>query len=218
MENQITILIADDHPIVRQGLRQTIEEDRRLTIVAEAGNGQEAIAEIELHAPHVTILDVDMPVMNGFDAARTIRERGLATEIIFLTMHRDEDMFNEAIDLGAKGFVLKDSALADIVECIKTVAASKHYASHALTSFLINRGRRANDLTEKQPSINDLTPTERRVLKLIAEGRTSREIGEQLFISPRTVEKHRENICQKLDLQGSHSLYKFALSHRTELL
>lgn len=218
MENQITILIADDHPIVRQGLRQTIEEDRRLTIVAEAGNGQEAIAAIELHAPHVTILDVDMPVMNGFDAARTIRERGLATEIIFLTMHRDEDMFNEAIDLGAKGFVLKDSALADIVECIKTVAASKHYASHALTSFLINRGRRANDLTEKQPSINDLTPTERRVLKLIAEGRTSREIGEQLFISPRTVEKHRENICQKLDLQGSHSLYKFALSHRTELL
>ena len=218
MENQITILIADDHPIVRQGLRQTIEEDRRLTIVAEAGNGQEAIAEIELHAPHVTILDVDMPVMNGFDAARTIRERGLATEIIFLTMHRDEDMFNEAIDLGAKGFVLKDIALADIVECIKTVAASKHYASHALTSFLINRGRRANDLTEKQPSINDLTPTERRVLKLIAEGRTSREIGEQLFISPRTVEKHRENICQKLDLQGSHSLYKFALSHRTELL
>lgn len=212
--NEITIIIADDHPIVRQGLRQVIEEDLRLRVVAEANNGQEAIDAIERHSPNVTILDVDMPVMNGFDAARGIREKGLKTEIIFLTMHRDEDIFNEAIDLGAKGYVLKDSALADIVECVKAVAASEHYASHALTSFLINRSRRAIGLTEKQPSINDLTPTERRVLKLIAENLTTKEIGEQLFVSPRTVEKHRENICQKLGLQGSHSLLKFALSHK----
>jgi len=121
-------------------------------------------------------------------AARAIRQKGLATEIIFLTMHRDEEMFNEAIDLGAKGFVLKDSALADIVECIKTVASSEHYASHALTSFLINRSRRAIELTAKQPSIKDLTPTERSVLKLIADNLTTKAIGEQLFISPRTVE------------------------------
>jgi DNA-binding NarL/FixJ family response regulator len=133
-------------------------------------------------------------------------------------MHRDEDLFNEAIDLGAKGFVLKDSALSDIVECIKTVAQSEHYASRALTNFLINRSRRALRLTEKQPSINDLTPTERRVLKLIAENLTSKEIGEELFISPRTVEKHRANICQKLKLQGSHSLLKFAVFHKSELL
>ncbi|MEQ1606560.1 MAG: response regulator transcription factor [Pyrinomonadaceae bacterium] len=212
--NEITIIIADDHPIVRQGLRQVIEEDRRLHVVAEANNGREAIEAIETHSPHVTILDVDMPVMNGFDAARVIREKGLKTGIIFLTMHRDEDIFNEAIDLGAKGYVLKDSALTDIIECIKTVAASEHYASHALTSFLINRTRRAIGLTGKQPSITDLTPTERRVLKLIAENLTTKEIGEQLFVSPRTVEKHRENICQKLGLQGSHSLLKFALSQK----
>jgi len=212
--NEITIIIADDHPIVRQGLRQVIEEDLRLRVVAEANNGTEAIEAIERYLPNVTILDVDMPVMNGFDAARVIREKGLRTEIIFLTMHRDEDIFNEAIDLGAKGYVLKDSALTDIIECVKTVAASEHYASHALTSFLINRSRRAVGLIEKQPSINDLTQTERRVLKLIAENLTTKEIGEQLFISPRTVEKHRENICQKLGLQGSHSLLKFALSHK----
>jgi len=212
--NEITIIIADDHPIVRQGLRQVIEEDLRLRVVAEANNGTEAIEAIERYLQNVTILDVDMPVMNGFDAARVIREKGLRTEIIFLTMHRDEDIFNEAIDLGAKGYVLKDSALTDIIECVKTVAASEHYASHALTSFLINRSRRAVGLIEKQPSINDLTQTERRVLKLIAENLTTKEIGEQLFISPRTVEKHRENICQKLGLQGSHSLLKFALSHK----
>ena len=218
MDNEITIIIADDHPIVRKGLREVIEEDARLRVVAEANNGREAIEAIEQFAPQITILDVDMPLVNGFEAAREIKSKKLKTEIIFLTMHRDEDLFNEAIDLGAKGFVLKDSALNDIIECIKTVAASEHYASHALTKFLINRSRRAIQLTEKQPSINDLTPTERKVLKLIAENLTSKEIAEQLFISPRTVEKHRQNICQKLDLQGSHSLLKFALSNKSKLL
>ncbi len=217
MNDEITIVIADDHPIVRQGLRQTIEEDERLRVVAEVSDGQKAVEAVELHAPRVTILDIDMPVMNGFEAARAIRDKGLPTEIIFLTVHKDEEIFNEAIDMGAKGFVLKDSALTDIIECIKTVATSEHYASHALTSFLINRSRRVIELTEKQPSIKDLTPTERQVLKLIAENLTTKAIGEQLFISPRTVEKHRENICQKLNLQGSHSLLKFALSHKSEL-
>jgi DNA-binding NarL/FixJ family response regulator len=159
-----------------------------------------------------------MPVMNGFEVVREIKSRKLKTEIIFMTMHRDEDMFNEAIDLGAKGFVLKDSALSDIVECLKAVAANNHYTSHSLTSFLINRSRRAIRLTEKQPSINDLTPAERKILKLIAENLTSKEIGEKLFISLRTVEKHRENICQKLNLQGSHSLFKFAVQHKSQLL
>ncbi len=218
MSNEITIILADDHPIVRKGLREVIEEDKRLRVVAEANNGREAVEAIEKFSPQVTILDIDMPVMNGFETAREIKRRKLKTEIIFLTMHRDEDLFNEAIDLGAKGFVLKDSALIDIIECVKAVAASEHYASHALTKFLINRSRRALGLTERQPTVNDLTPTERRILKLIAEDMTSKEIGEEIFISPRTVEKHRQNICQKLNLQGSHSLFKFAVQHKSELL
>jgi DNA-binding NarL/FixJ family response regulator len=218
MSNEITIILADDHPIVRKGLREVIEEDKRLRVVAEANNGREAVEAVEKFSPQVTILDIDMPVLNGFETAREIKRRKLKTEIIFLTMHRDEDLFNEAIDLGAKGFVLKDSALIDIIECVKAVAASEHYASHALTKFLINRSRRAVGLTERQPTVNDLTPTERRILKLIAENMTSKEIGEEIFISPRTVEKHRQNICQKLNLQGSHSLFKFAVQHKSELL
>lgn len=217
MEN-ITIILADDHPIVRKGLRETIEEESNLIVLAEVNNGQEAIEAIEEFSPTVTILDVDMPIMNGFDVAREIRSRKLSTEIIFLTMHCDEDMFNEAIDLEARGFVLKDSALSDIVDCIKVVASKNHYTSHAVTSFLVNRSRRALQLTEKLPSFNDLTPNERRVVKLIAEGFTNKEIGEQLFVSPRTVEKHRQNICEKLDLHGSHSLLKFAVQNRSKLL
>ncbi len=218
MSKQITIIIADDHPIVRKGLRETIEEESEFIVLTEVNNGQEAIEAIEKLSPIITILDVDMPIMNGFDVAREIKLRKLPTEIIFMTMHRDEDMFNEAIDLGAKGFVLKDSALSDIVDCLKAVASNSHYTSHSLTSFLVNRSRRAIGLAEKQPSINDLTPAERKVLKLIAENLTSKEIGEQLFISLRTVEKHRENICQKLNLQGSHSLFKFAVQNKSQLL
>ena len=217
MTDEITIVLADDHPIVRKGLRDVIEEDPKLRVVAEANNGREAIQAAEKHNPRITILDVDMPGANGFEAARSIRAKKLSTEIIFLTMHNDEEIFNEAIDLGAKGFVLKDSALSEIVECIKTVSANRYFASPSLTSFLLNRSRRAINLAERQPAISDLTPTERRVLKLIAENLTSKEIGEALFISPRTVEKHRENMCQKLNLQGSHSLFKFAVSHRSEL-
>src|ERR1051325_5888025 len=164
MNNEITIVIADDHPIVRKGLRETIEDESKFMVVAEVKNGQEAIEAIERFAPQITILDIDMPVMNGFEAAREIKAKKLTTEIIFLTMHRDEDLFNAAIDLGAKGFVLKDSALADIVECIKAVASKNHFTSHALTSFLINRSRRSLQLTEKHPSIGDLTQTKRGVL------------------------------------------------------
>ncbi|MCW5960240.1 MAG: response regulator transcription factor [Pyrinomonadaceae bacterium] len=216
--NEITIILADDHPIVRKGLREVIEDDRRLKVVAEAGNGGDAVEAVERLKPHVIVLDIDMPVMNGFEAAREIKSRNILTEIVFMTMHRDEEMFNEALDLGAKGFVLKDSALDDIIECIKEVAADRYYASHSLTTFLMNRSRRAIGLSEKQPSINDLTATERGVLKLISENQSSKEIGEQMFISPRTVEKHRANICRKLDLRGSHSLIKFAVLNKSKLL
>ncbi|MDQ3750995.1 MAG: response regulator transcription factor [Acidobacteriota bacterium] len=125
---------------------------------------------------------------------------------------------NEAVNLGVKGYVLKDSALTDIVSCIKSVARGQHYTSSVLTSYLVKRSSRAAALTEEKTGIKDLTPTERRVLKLIAEYKTSKEIAEELFISYRTVETHRANICQKLDLKGSHVLIKFALAHKSELL
>jgi DNA-binding NarL/FixJ family response regulator len=215
MAHEIRILIADDHPIVRQGLRQAIEADSRFTILGEASNGRTALEQIQKLRPQIAILDIDMPDMDGFTVARELRARQLPVDIIFLTVHRDERFFHEALQLGTKGYVLKDSAVTDIVSSIRAVAAGEHFASPALTSFLIkNRGGSA---PAKANGLDDLTATERRILALIAEYKTSREIGDALHISHRTVQTHRTNICIKLDLRGSHALMKFALAHRSEL-
>ena len=214
---EIRIVVADDHPIVRQGLRQAIEAERGLKVVAEATDGLMALDQIKSLKPEVAVLDIDMPELDGFGVVRALRSERLDVEVVFLTIHRDEDFLNEAINLGAKGYVLKDSALTDIVNCVKLVASGQHYVSPALTNLLLNRQRRAASLSQRKPELKDLSPAERRVLKLLAEYKTSREIAAELFISHRTVETHRTNICNKLEIHGNHSLMKFALAHKSEL-
>ena len=216
--NKITIIIADDHPIVRQGLRQTIETEKSFSILAEAENGKAALEAINTFQSNIAILDVDMPEMDGFAVARKIKENNLPTEIIFLTIHKEEVMFNEAIDLGAKGYVLKQSALEEIIDCIKIVAKNQFCVSSSLTTFLINRQRRSLNLTAEKPTIQNLTRSEKRILQMIADEKSTKEIADELFISPTTVEKHRANICRKLDLKGGYALLKFALTHKSELL
>jgi len=215
MAREIRILIADDHPIVRQGLRVAIEASARFEVIAEASDGRAALEQIQKLRPQIAVLDIDMPGLDGFAVVREIRARALDVEIIFLTVHRDERFFSEALQLGTKGYVLKDSAVTDIVSSITAVAAGEHFASPALTSYLVRSRRGA--AVARQAGLDDLTTTERRVLALIADYKTSREIGELLHISHRTVQTHRANICTKLDLRGSHALMKFALDHRSEL-
>jgi DNA-binding NarL/FixJ family response regulator len=217
MKTEIKIVIADDHPLVRDGLRRAIEAAANLKVVAEAGDGQTALDRILALKPDVAVLDIDMPGMSGFDVARALREKGIPSAIIFLTIHREEDFFNEALDLGAQGYVLKDSAASDIVTGIKAVADGQHFTSPAMTSYLINRSRRAAEFRRSKPTLDDLTPTERQVLRLIADYKTSKEIADELGVSHRTIETHRANISAKLELRGSHSLMKFALSHKSEL-
>jgi DNA-binding NarL/FixJ family response regulator len=217
MKNEIRVVIADDHPVVRQGLRLVIEAAPRLTVVAEAADGKAALARIQELRPEVAVLDIDMPEMNGFAVARAVREQGLAVAVIFLTIHREGDLFEEALESGARGYVLKDSATTDIVTSIEAVASGQHFTSPAMTSYLVGRNRRAASLRRQKPTLNDLTPTERRVLQLIAAYKTSKEIADELGISYRTVETHRANVCTKLELHGSHALMKFALANRAEL-
>ena len=217
METQIKIVMADDHPIVRQGLRKLIETDANLSIVAEAGDGSEALELIEIHQPDIAVLDIDMPVADGFAVVRELQKRRSGVEVIFLTMHGERAIFEAAMDLNVKGYVLKDSAVSDIVAAIKTVAKGEAFLSPALSSLLLKRRRRAEMLEQEKPGLHLLTPSEKRVLKLIAEDKTSKEIGEELFISHRTVEGHRANISRKLGLSGSLALIKFAAAYKSEL-
>jgi DNA-binding NarL/FixJ family response regulator len=210
--SEIRIVIADDHPIFRKGLRQIIEMEPGLRVVAEASDGSEALTRITEQRPAVVVLDVDMPVMDGFEVVRAIRSQNLPVEIIFLTMHKDEDVFNEALNVSVRGYVVKDSAVTDIVGGIRAVAAGQSFISPSISGYLLNRTARVTPL-----GILDLTLHEKRILLLIADHLTNKEIATQLFVSHRTVENHRSNICNKLNLRGSHALLKFALDRKVQL-
>lgn len=217
MSDEIRIVIADDHPVVRKGLRQVIESDPQLTVVAEADDGAAALTLIQELKPAVAVLDVDMPGMDGFAAAKEIQKQNLPVEVVFLTIHSEEDLFHAAMDLGVRGYILKESAVTEIVGGIKAVAAGRPYVTPSLTAYLIGRRSRTQSFAESLPGLGDLTPTERRILRLIAADKSSKEIAAELFIHYRTVENHRNNICHKLDLRGHNALLKFALLHKSEL-
>jgi DNA-binding NarL/FixJ family response regulator len=217
VKKELRILIADDHPIFRKGLRQVIETEAHLKVVAEADDGAMALQQIRQLQPDIAILDIHMPNMSGFELARTVEEQGIEIGVIFLTMHKAEDMFNAAMDIGVKGYVLKDSAVTDIVGSIKAVMDGQPFISPQLSSYLLNRSTRAAALRQHRPRLNELTPTEWRVLRMLAEYKTSRQIADELCIHPRTVDNHRANICTKLELRGSHALLKFVIEHKSEI-
>ncbi|MGH9840217.1 MAG: response regulator [Blastocatellia bacterium] len=217
MSHPIRIFIADDHPIFRHGLRQIIEKDQQLKVVDEAEDGETAWQKLPASGADVAILDVDMPGRDGFEIARAIREARLKVAVVFLTMHKDERFLNQALDLEVKGYVVKDSALTEIVQCIRAVAAGQEYVSPQLTGFLLNRSRRAASLAARKPRLAELTAIERRVLKLVAAYKSNKEIADQLCLSVRTIEHHRARISAKLELEGHHALLKFALEHQSEL-
>jgi DNA-binding NarL/FixJ family response regulator len=215
MAERTKVLIVDDHPLFRGGLRQVIQNDPRFELVGEAGDGTAAWQSIQEKRPDVAVLDVNLPGLSGLEIARKIRDKKLLTRVIILTMFKEEDLINRALDFGVNGFVLKENAVEDILNAIVAAANGGHYLSPAVSGFLVRRRQRAETLAAHKPGLDDLTKAECRVLKLVAEKKTSREIATELFISPRTVEAHRANICTKLDLRGSHSLLQFALENRS---
>jgi DNA-binding NarL/FixJ family response regulator len=216
MANEIRIVIADDHPIVRKGLREVIEEESDLSIVAEAGDGAACLGLIQELSPAVAILDLHMPKMDGFAAAREIRNLALPVEIIFLTMHDEVDLLHRAMELG-KGYILKESALAEVVNGIRSVAAGRRFVSSAMAGALLERRSETQELRRSLPGLAALTPTERRILSMIAEGKPTKAIAAELHVHPRTVETHRSSISQKLQLNGANSLLRFALENRSKL-
>lgn len=215
MKLEVRIVIADDHPLMRQGLRQMIETESNLNVIGEARNGSEALQMVEELQPDVAILDVDMPHQDGFQVARALNAANNASAVIFLTMHSDEAMFHAALDLGAKGYVLKDSAIDDIVTAINEVSAGRSFTSLPMTSYFSKHQNEISSPLVKPFGLDLLTPTEYRILTFLADYKTNKEIADELSISPRTVETHRSRICQKLNLQGSHALMKFAAQYKS---
>jgi DNA-binding NarL/FixJ family response regulator len=210
---KIRVLIVDDHPLYRQGLRLVIAEEPRFELVGEADRGVEALRLVESLKPDLMVLDLGLPDITGLDVAAKVKALNLPVALVVLTMLKDEVAFNKAMGLGVKGYILKENAVSEIVACIAAVANNTPYVSPSLSAFLLRRHDKVAELAESNP-ISTLTLAERRILKRIADKKTSKDIAAELFISPRTVETHRANICTKLDLKGSHSLLQFALENR----
>lgn len=216
MHKTTTIIIADDHSLVRKGLRQVLETLSHVQIY-EAEEGETALKLARERKPHIIILDIEMPKLNGFDVAKQIQRESLKTDVIFLTMFKEENVFNKAMDIGVKGYVLKENTVAEIVQCITAVQEGKYYLSPSISEFLVRRNNKLVTPATETSGIHLLTTAEKNILKLLATMKTNMEIAEELHISIKTVHNHRNNICNKLGLSGAHALLKFAVEHIAQL-
>ncbi len=214
VQQPVKLLLVDDHPIVRSGLRMLFLSEPAMTIVGEADSGEAAVAAVQRLKPDVVIMDVSMPGMNGIEATRRIKAAHPETAVLALTMYEDEQYFFEMLHAGASGYIPKRAAPDDLVSAIKVVAEGNVFLYSTLARFLIKdmADRSAGEAHGEPVAGEDtLTAREREVLTCIAEGMTTREIAESLVISAKTVERHRENIMSKLDMHNRVELVKYAI-------
>jgi len=209
--NPIRIVLADDHTVMRKGLRLLLEGQPSFKVIAEAANGREAVEIAERESPHVIVLDVAMPILNGIEAARQISARRPQTAIVFLSMHSDESYVLRALKAGARGYLLKDSAEYDLINAIKAVSEGKAFFSPAISKMLVEDYVRQMQEREVEDSFELLTTREREILQLLAEGKSNKEVATILNLSLYTVETHRSNILQKLNLHSVPELILYAV-------
>lgn len=207
----VRILLADDHTVMRSGLRVLLERNKAFTVVAEAGNGREAVALADAHHPDVAVLDVAMPSLNGIDAASQIVAKHPETAVIILSMHSDESYVLRALKAGARGYLLKDAPEADLIRAIESVHERKAYFSPAISKLLVEDYMRQLQQRGTEDSYELLTAREREVLQLLAEGKSNKEAANALHVSVHTIETHRSNILEKLNLHGTPELILYAV-------
>jgi DNA-binding NarL/FixJ family response regulator len=208
---KIGVLLADDHTLIRAGLRMVVEAQSDLSVVGEANNGREAVAMAAALKPDVVVMDIGMPSLNGIEAAREIRKALPDTQIVMLSMHSDEGYVLRALKAGAKAYLLKDSAEADLAQAIRAAAAGKSFFSPAVGKVLLEDYMRKLQRTGAEDSYELLSPREREILQLVAEGKSSKEIATLLNLSVYTVETHRAHVMQKLNLRGIPELILYAV-------
>jgi two-component system, NarL family, response regulator NreC len=211
MGSRVRIMIADDHPLVRSGLRALLERDGEFQVIAEAADGYEAIDLAVLHKPDVILLDVGMPRLSGPDAAQSISQKLPAVRIVMLSMHSDEAYVLRALKAGARGYLLKASPEADVIAAIRAVASGNAYFSPSITRLLVEEYVVEARRRGVEDSYDLLSTREKEILQLLASGKTNREIAELLYISVATVETHRNNVFQKLHLHSLAELILYAV-------
>jgi DNA-binding NarL/FixJ family response regulator len=211
MENRLSIVLADDHTILREGLRALLTADPSFEIVGEARDGREAVRCVEKLGPDLILMDLSMPRMSGMEAIREIKKRYPETKIIALTVHKTEEYLLTTLQAGADGFVLKDATHDELILAIKNVMSGKSYLSPGVSEKVIEGYLQGKKNTQSLSSWESLSQREREVLKLIAEGYKNKEIAEDLCISLKTVEKHRAHLMKKLDLHNAAALTVYAV-------
>ncbi|MGB7948828.1 MAG: response regulator transcription factor [Candidatus Binatia bacterium] len=206
----VTILIADDHKILREGLRSLLEKQPGFTVVAEAEDGLEAVDGVKKHKPDIAILDIGMPGLNGIEATRKLRSEMAETRVIALSMHADRRFVMGVLEAGANGYLLKDSAFAELITAVTTVAKGKMYLSPSIAETVVRSSLEKSD-PKGRTAIAVLSAREREVLQMVAEGKSTKEIAFKLFVSTKTVETHRKQIMDKLNIRTVAELTKYAI-------
>ena len=211
MTKKIRLLLVDDHAVVRSGLRMLLANEDDVEIAGEAGNAREAIAQVEALKPAVVLMDIGLPDMSGIEATREIRKLHPEVAIVALTIHEDEEYFFKMLEAGAKGYVPKRAAPEELLTAIRAAANDEVYLYPSMAKLLVRDYLSQDNAAEQKNALNELTEREHEVLAYLAEGKSNDEIAELLFISPKTVSRHRENIMQKLNLHSRSELVRYAI-------
>lgn len=209
LEKVITVVLADDHTIVRDGLKALLEAETDIRVVGEASTGRDAVEMVQAFSPAVAVLDISMPNLNGLQAAQQILTSPSQTKVLILSMYTDEEFVRQVMSIGASGYLVKQTAASDLLKAIREVNKGNAFFSPAIARVLLEQHR-------KSPAENSrtLTPREIEVLRLIARGLTNKEIGKELFISSKTVEKHRYRVMDKLDIHDVAGLTRYAVTKK----
>jgi two-component system response regulator NreC len=214
MSSKISVLIADDHTLLRSGIRALLKDEQDMVIVGEAGDGREAVRLAAQLKPNVILMDIAMPLLNGLEATRQIKREHPEIGVLILTMYDHEEYFRQTLEVGASGYVIKRVAASELVAAIRAVYNGEAVLSPAITRLLLEDYLKRDSSTRQEDDPNALSAREREVLQLIAEGKTSREIAEILSLSVKTVQSHRTNLMQKLDLHDRGELIKYAIQKK----
>jgi DNA-binding NarL/FixJ family response regulator len=209
----IRVFLADDHAVVRDGLRFVLESQGDIHVVGDAADGRLTVREVQRLRPDVVIMDIAMPEMNGIEATQQVRRTCPLTQVVILSMHATAEHIFRALQAGARGYLLKESAGREVVEAVRAVCASRRYLSQGISETVIDEFIRTDRASHGKSPLESLSTREREILQLVVEGKSSSEIAEVLRISPKTVETYRSRLMQKLGLGDLPSLVKFAIQH-----